>query len=287
MTERMYFLGVSTAESSVHRIFPRWAALAGFPGAVLVGRDLPIEAPAGAYRAVVEEMLADPDSRGGLVTTHKVAIYEHARDLFAEFDADAAGLGEVSGLVQRNRRLAGIAIDTVTSGLALRTIVPTWPFRGHVLVLGAGGAGLALSVHLFREHRPEQVILSDVSEARLEHATQFTAARCVQVAGPEDNDRLVVSLPPGSLIVNATGLGKDRAGSPVSAEVRFPEGAIAWDFNYRGELLFLAYARSQGARAVDGWEYFLHGWSQILARVLGFELTPELFAAMRQAAGER
>jgi shikimate 5-dehydrogenase len=86
------------------------------------------------------------------------------------------------------------------------------------------------------------------------------------------------------LIVNATGIGKDRPGSPVTGGVRFPARAIAWDFNYRGDLQLLELARAAGVTAIDGWEYFLHGWSQIMARVLGFEVTPELFERMRAAA---
>ena len=112
----------------------------------------------------------------------------------------------------------------------------------------------------------------------------LTPARTVHVSGAEDHDRLLEAMPPGSLVVNATGMGKDRPGSPITPQARFPREAVAWDFNYRGKLRFLDYARAQGVRAVDGWEYFLHGWSQIMARVLGFDLTPELFAAMREAA---
>ena len=125
------------------------------------------------------------------------------------------------------------------------------------------------------------MILTDASAARLLHVRGLTPAECLPA---DQNDRLLGAMPPGSLIVNATGMGKDRPGSPISDRGRFPKDAVAWDFNYRGNLLFLEYARAQGVRAVDGWEYFLHGWSQIMARVLGFELTADLFAAMREAA---
>jgi shikimate dehydrogenase len=37
-------------------------------------------------------------------------------------------------------------------------------------------------------------------------------------------------------------------------------------------------------RVEDGWVYFLHGWSQVIAEVFHLELTPELFAALAQAA---
>ena len=46
------------------------------------------------------------------------------------------------------------------------------------------------------------------------------------------------------MVVNATGLGKDSPGSPISGAAIFPDGGIAWD-NYRGDLLFLEQASSQ------------------------------------------
>ena len=280
----MYFIGVTTGESSIHRIFPRWTELAGIEGAVLVGVDLPPGAQPEGYRAAVSRIRDDPEAMGALVTTHKVPIYAYARDLFTDFDADAELLGEVSCIVQRGGRLTGLAIDPLTAGLALRAISGETKFRGHALIMGAGGAGLALACHLYREHQPAEVFLTDISPARLAQVRDRTPARCVLVSGPDSHDRLFEELPPGSLIVNATGLGKDRPGSPITAAARFPPGAAAWDFNYRGELLFLEYARAQQVRTADGWEYFLHGWSQIMARVLGFDLTPELFAAMKETA---
>jgi len=279
----MYFLGVTTAHSSIHRIFPRWAALAGVEGAVLAGIDIPVDAPAVDYRSAVQRILDDPNACGGLVTTHKVNVYGHAGDLFTEFDADAERLGEVNCIVRRPGRLAGLATDTLTSGLALREILPG-TFASSALILGAGGAAVALAVNLYRDHRPAEVILTDISAARLELVRALTPARCELVAGAQDQDRLLAAMPAGSLVVNATGMGKDRPGCPITPAARFPAGAVAWDFNYRGELKFLDYARRQGVRAVDGWNYFLHGWSQVMARVYGFELTPELFARMQAAA---
>jgi len=59
------------------------------------------------------------------------------------------------------------------------------------------------------------------------------------------NDQLVSDASEHSLIINATGMGKDRPGSPFSNDVVFPEQSIAWDLNYRGERLFLKQAQLQ------------------------------------------
>ncbi|MEO7145610.1 MAG: shikimate dehydrogenase [Bryobacteraceae bacterium] len=280
---KMYFIGVTTAQSSIQRVFPEWARLAGVEDALLTGIDIPVDSPPSRYRAAVETVRNDPDAWGALVTSHKIGVYDSAGDLFTGFDANARALGEVSCMVRRGHRLTGHALDPLAGGLALDGIFEA-PFRGHVCILGAGGAALALAVQLLRAHRPAAITLTDTSSARLERARHLSGVKLARVEAPAANDSEIARLPPGSLVVNATGLGKDRPGSPLTPRALFPTNAIAWDLNYRGNLLFLDAARVQGIRAVDGWEYFLHGWSQTMAQVFGFELAPELFAAFRAAA---
>jgi shikimate 5-dehydrogenase len=86
----------------------------------------------------------------------------------------------------------------------------------------------------------------------------------------------MASLPPHSLVVNATGLGKDAPGSPLTNRARFPDHGFAWDFNYRGHLLFLDQARAQRQQRQlhieDGWIYFLHGWTRVMAEVFALEI---------------
>jgi shikimate 5-dehydrogenase len=93
---------------------------------------------------------------------------------------------------------------------------------------------------------------------------------------PQLADQLVARLPPGSLVVNATGLGKDAPGSPLTDAVAFPSHAIVWEFNYRGDLVFLDQARAQQEprrlRIEDGWTYFIHGWTRVIADVFAREI---------------
>jgi shikimate 5-dehydrogenase len=90
------------------------------------------------------------------------------------------------------------------------------------------------------------------------------------------NDAVVSALPPGSMVVNATGLGKDAEGSPLTEAARFPERGLVWEYNYRGELVFLDQARAQeqgrSLRIVDGWVYFIHGWTRVIAEVFGIDI---------------
>lgn len=297
MTDRFFFLGVTTAKSQIMRLFPVWMDVLGLDAAI-VGRDLPIGGDPAVYRAAVEELRDDPAARGALVTTHKVSVHQYATDLFVEFDRWARLCGEVSSISKRHGGLVGHAKDPISSGLALKAIVGSSYWHDHpgaeVLCMGAGGSGAALMVHLLTQpSRPARIVMTNRRPGRLD------AVRAMQrelgapdivayhaVSGDGDTDALVASLAPGSLVVNATGTGKDRPGSPMSDGAVLPEGAIAWDFNYRGELRFLEQARGQlpPERVHDGWQYFIHGWTQVIAEVFDFELTDERLAALAAAA---
>jgi shikimate 5-dehydrogenase len=107
---------------------------------------------------------------------------------------------------------------------------------------------------------------------------------------PEDNDRVMQRLAPASLVANATGLGKDAPGSPITDAGVFPRSGLAWEFNYRGELEFLRQARAQesrqGLRVEDGWLYFVIGWLAVIGEVFGknIPLRGPLFETLQQIA---
>jgi shikimate 5-dehydrogenase len=297
----MVFIGVSTGGSFINRLFPVWAELLGLSGARLAGIDLPPGVAAGPLRAAVAAIAGDPAVAGALVTTHKIAVAEHARDLFAGLDGWARRLGEVGVIVKTARGLEGGALDPVTAPLALDRIEPPSHWTAHPqaegLLMGCGGASVALAAGLLERPpglRPARLILTDVDPTRVaaarRHLPDMAAVEVLEVAGPADHDRLAARLPPGSLLANGTGLGKDRPGSPVTAACRFPGEGIAWDFNYRGALDFLAHARSAAIRSpltpADGWHYFLYGWSHAIASVFGAFMDAEMLAKLEAAAEE-
>jgi len=57
---------------------------------------------------------------------------------------------------------------------------------------------------------------------------------------------------------------------------KFPKHAVIWELNYRGELVFLDQARAQQPaqelQIEDGWMYFLHGWTQVIAEVFDIDI---------------
>lgn len=296
----MGFVGVSTGSSSIMKVFPKWAEVLGLPTENLIGHDLPMDATPEQYVAMVEQIRDDPQHRGALVTTHKMNVFAAASDLFDELDPFAVSCSEISSISKRGDRLIGRAKDPLTVDLALDDFLPTDHFArtgAEVVILGAGGSGTALSWALAeRADAPAKITvtardddkLDHLREVHRQHGTPDGLITYVRTDTVQDAAAIVAGAPAGSLIVNATGLGKDRPGSPLPDDVVFPEDAWVWEFNYRGSLEFLHQARAQegarGLHVVDGWRYFIHGWSQVVADVFEIDLTPEIVERLAQAA---
>ena len=257
----MYFIGVTTGKSSINAVFPLWAEQLELGDVALVGMDFAPHDEAERYRDAVAFIKEDPMSLGALVTTHKMDLFASCRDLFDAIDPVSETMGEISSLYKRSDRLHARTVDPLTSGLALASFLPEEHWDGssaEAVILGAGGASLALSWHfLTRENeadRPERMVVTDCREDRLDHmrAVHATLGDSLPIEieyhhcpEPDDNDAAINGLPPYSLVVNATGLGKDAPGSPVTDGVVFPCYGYLWEFNYRGHLEFLDQARSQ------------------------------------------
>lgn len=294
------FVGVSTGGSSIRQVFPEWADALHLPTRTLVGHDVALDSAPNVYRSLVETIRDDPQHWGALITTHKMAVHAAARDLFDACDDLAETFGEISCIAKRDERLVGSAKDPVTARLALGEFLAPDHFArsgGVALILGSGGAGTALSHQLgVRGDRPAQIICTALTSEPLEHARQVhqraelpaDLVRYTVTANRDDVDALVATLPPGSLVVNATGMGKDRPGSPVSAHVRFPERGVVWEFNYRGSLDFwhqaLAQQQERQLHVEDGWRYFVHGWTQAVAEVFEIAMPAATVAELSQIA---
>jgi len=97
-------------------------------------------------------------------------------------------------------------------------------------------------------------------------------------------------LKPHSVIVNATGLGKDRPGSPLSDACEFPRDSLVWEINYRGDLLFMHQALKQmeakNLHIEDGWIYFVHGWTQVISEIFHVEITGTVFRECEKIAND-
>lgn len=297
-----YFIGVTTSKSSIMKVFPLWMKVLGREEVVIEGWDCLIHDTNEAYRKAVAQIKYDPLSLGALVTTHKIDLLNAARDMFEYLDPYAQITGEISSISKLEGRLEGHAKDPITSGLSLDAIIGKDYFSrtgGDVLSFGAGGSAIATLLHLINKKdkgdRPKRFTFVNRSQGRLDHAREMVSnletdidIEYIQNSDPAVNDKIMEEFSPYSIIINATGMGKDTPGSPITWEGIFPLNSIAWEFNYRGELDFmhqaLAQVESRKVIVEDGWLYFVHGWTQVVSQVLHFDLTPELFKKLNEAA---
>jgi shikimate 5-dehydrogenase len=211
-------------------------------------------------------------------------------DLFDYVDPLARLMGEVSCLSRKDGQFCGHAKDPYSSGLALDAFLPPGYWSAHpsdVFIIGAGGSAIAIDWYLSRPERgpdrPRRVVVSNRSAPRLEklrkiHDQSATDVQLETVLAPQptNNDDVLTTLPSHSVVINATGLGKDAPGSPLTDDALFPPYSIAWDLNYRGDLVFLDQARKQQDERFlgveDGWIYFIHGWTQVISEVFHIDI---------------
>jgi len=286
-----YFIGVDTGSSSIMKVFPKWADYLGL-NAAIKGFDFEPHAEPDAYREAVDFIKRDPLSLGALVTTHKLDLLKASKDLFEKLGPYASLLDEISSISKQGDSLWGHAKDPITSGLSFEAIVKEgyWQESSADLhLIGAGGSSLALTLYLINKRKaggdtPNRIIISNRSLPRLEEMKELhkslgdSGIEFEYILAPtsEENDAVVNRLKSGSMVVNATGSGKDRPGSPLTDNVRFPENGIAWDFNYRGDLVFLDQAAAQKEKSSltveDGWLYFIHGWTRVTAEVFHVDI---------------
>ncbi len=298
----IYFIGVTTGSSSIMKVFPKWAKALGLKDAVIKGIDFRPHSEPEAYREAVAFIKEDPLSLGALVTTHKIDLYNSCKDMFDYIDPFAEQLGEISCISKQDGQFRAHAKDPISSGLALEAFVPENYWKEHggeVLLLGAGGASLAMSVYFtqkkFGDNVPKKIIIANRSLPRLEEAKRLLAGLNEKVEFefvlnpvPEENDKTLAKLPPYSLVVNATGLGKDGPGSPLTDACQFPENSLVWEINYRGDLVFkdqaMAQKEEKNLYIEDGWVYFIHGWTQVIAEVFHTPIEGEVLQHLSDIA---
>ena len=177
-------------------------------------------------------------------------------------------------------------------------------FDSELLILGAGGSALALVWYFLQGpgkiNAPDKIYVVNRSQGRLDHLVRLaegwgSSSQIIPLVAHDSSvaDQVINSMNPGSLVVNATGLGKDAQGSPITDGAQFPNGGFVWDFNYRGDLLFLEQATSQkknrSLTLVDGWDYFVIGWTQVIADIFDLEIPTKghLYDLLSEQAKER
>ncbi|TFG08004.1 MAG: shikimate dehydrogenase [Promethearchaeota archaeon] len=285
-----YYIGVTTTQSSIMKVFPKWAEYLGLAGTPIVGLNCKIHDEPKVYRKIVEFIKNDGKSLGALVTSHKIDLFDAAKDYFDEIGPYVELLGELSCISKGNGKLRAHAKDPITSGLAYESFIPEMHWKetkGDIFIMGAGGASLALTTYLMekgdKNNWPSKIHVTNRSTPRLEKMKKIhqkinpgIKIEYHHCPNSEDNDKILNQLKPYSLVINGTGAGKDFPGSPLTNSAEFPENGLAWDYNFRGDLVFLKQAQAQkkekNLHVENGWIYFLHGWLQVIAEVFHLDI---------------
>lgn len=192
--------------------------------------------------------LAEAEQFSGLNITHpcKQAVIPFLDSL----TPDAAALGAVNTVVLRNGRREGHNTDWWGFAESFKRGLPEVG-RGHVVQLGAGGAGAATAYAALRLGM-KTLSLFDKDEARaqaLVNKLQPLFPDASLVAG----DDLPGALQQAHGLIHATPTGMDKyPGLPLPAELLHKDLWLAEIVYFPLETALLAEARQRGCRVLDG-----------------------------------
>lgn len=183
---------------------------------------------------------------GGVSVT--IPFKEEIIPLLDELDPQAAAIGAVNTVVNRDGRLTGYNTDWLGAMTALRAKIS---LKGrHVLILGAGGASRAIAYGIIQ--KGARVSLTDVDQAR--------AAALVKDLGGEAIPLNTLGDCPATILVNATpvGMTPDLDGIPIDPD-RLGRFEVVMDIVYQPlQTRLLREAEAHGTATIDGLQMLIH-----------------------------
>jgi shikimate dehydrogenase len=261
---KAFVCGYPIAHSRSPMIHGYWLKRYGLAGGY-IALDVAPEAFAGFLGD-----LAASGYRGGNVTIpHKEAAFRHVR----RRGEAAEEIGAVNALWFENGELWGGNTDSEGFAANLDEFAPGWDKTKVAVVLGAGGAALAV-VHALKHRGFTAIRVVNRTVARaVELAHRFGSS--VSAHGQEAVPELLADT---GLLVNTTSVGMHEdtlAADPTP----LPDHAVVTDIVYVPlETPLLAAARRRGLMTVDGLGMLLHQAVPGFERWFGRrpEVTPEL-----------
>ena len=211
---------------------------------------------------------------GGVSVT--IPFKEVVIPLIDELDPQAARIGAVNTVVNRDGRLTGFNTDWLG---AVTAITAKISLKGrHVLLLGAGGASRAIAYGIIQAGG--RVSLTDIDAARAAALVHDLEAQAIP---PDDLERC-----PATILVNATpvGMAPDVDGIPIDPDLlgRFE---VVMDIVYQPlQTRLLQEAHARGAATIDGLQMLIHQGAAQFELFTGQEAPADIMArAAYQALG--
>jgi len=183
---------------------------------------------------------------GGVSVT--IPFKEEVIPLIDALDPQAAQIGAVNTVVNRDGRLTGYNTDCLGAVTALQARINLKD--QHVLILGAGGASRAIAYGIIQAGG--RVTLTDVDQPRAAALVKDLAAEAIL---PDAFDRC-----PAAILVNATpvGMTPDIDGIPINPELlsRFQ---VVMDIVYQPlQTRLLKEAQARSCVTIDGLQMLIH-----------------------------
>lgn len=280
----VYLVGGQPLPDPLVEAYPKWARRFDQGSADIVPIAAPSAADSAAYRGLVEFLRDEYNVLGLVMLSHADTLFQHTHAMFDEIDSDAQLLGEIGVVRRAPGTLTALAPAKVAAERAYEQTFDAADPLPEALIIGGTGPARALALALSGTAdaaTPRRVSLTTLDGKSMTEMRQRVAElpedqRPIlrHIESQIEHDRLVTLLPPGSLVVNASGTADKDAPSPVGDAALFPENGLVWDLDAVGTSSpFLDKARKQrsarGLRLADGPLFHRLQWVAAAAAVFG------------------
>jgi shikimate 5-dehydrogenase len=285
----IYIVGNQPLPEALLDVYPKWARRFDHRSTAIVPVAAPSESDATWYQRFTEFLRDEYHAVGAVMASQATPLFEHARHLFDGFDDDAELLGEIGVAVRAPGTLTARSPAKIAAQQAYEHTFGDDSDPSEILIIGATGPARALALALSNSagaSNPRRVCLTTLDGKSMTDMRQRVAElpedrrpTLRHIQSQLEHDRLVTLLPPGSLVVNATGPADEDTPSPVGSAALFPQNGLVWDIDAVGiSSPFLDKARQQrrerGLRLADGPVFHQYQWLAAATAIFGATPTP-------------